>query len=70
MILTPIKSSNIAAYHYDPHSRDLTLQFVGGAKHVYADVPQERVDGMLNNGSAGKYFHKFIRNGFASRKAG
>lgn len=58
---TPIKSSMMSGYHYDPASQALTVQFSGGKAYAYADVPQAKVDAMTAHNSAGTYFAASIK---------
>ena len=39
--LTPVESSNVAAIGYDADSRELRVQFKGGAIYRYVGVPPE-----------------------------
>jgi hypothetical protein len=65
---TPIKSSMMKGYHYDPASRVLTVQFHGGSPYAYADVPAERVAAMTGGKSAGSYFAACIKPQHAPTK--
>jgi hypothetical protein len=40
-LLTPVKSSNVAATGYDAASQTLHVQFKGGKTYAYAGVPPE-----------------------------
>ncbi len=53
-------SSVVAAVAYDATSRDLDVEFVGGALYRYRGVPREEVDGLLNAGSPGRYLNTRI----------
>lgn len=68
MALTPVKSSNIKAVGYDAGSKALTVEFHGGAQHIYEDVPPEKHAGMMEADSPGRYFHANIRNAHKSSK--
>lgn len=56
-------SSNIAATHYDPQSRTMTVRFRNGGEYQYGGVVQDTYDGLVNAESIGKHFHKHIRSG-------
>ena len=66
--LTPIKSSMFSGHHYDPNTRQMTVQFNNGAVHVYDDVPMEKHEAFTGNQSPGRYFNERIKNNYASRK--
>lgn len=58
---TPIKSSMMSGVHYDPATRELTVQFSGGSVYRYDDVSAERVETMMGNKSPGGYFTASIK---------
>lgn len=58
--LTPVKSSMMAGYAYDPNTRDLVVQFNSGAAYRYSDVSAEKVEAMAGNKSIGAYFNAKI----------
>lgn len=60
--LTPIESSSLNGYHYDPNSRVLTVQFSSGAHYSYDDIPIEKVEALTGNKSPGGYFAANIRD--------
>lgn len=66
--LIPIESSMFSGYHYDPNTRQMTVQFKNGAVHVYDDVPLEKHEAFTGNISPGRYFNDNIKSNFASRK--
>lgn len=66
--LTPLKSSALAGYAYDPNARVLTVEYASGAKYAYEDVGIEKVEAMQGNPSPGSYFAARIRNNFKARK--
>ncbi len=66
--LTPIESSMFSGHHYDPSTRQLTLQFKNGAVHVFDDVPMEKHEAFAGNQSPGKYFNDRIKSQYPSRK--
>lgn len=67
---TPLKSSMMKGYHYDPASQVLTAQFHGGLPYAYAGVPQAKVDAMLAAPSSGSYFAANIRSAHKATKLG
>jgi hypothetical protein len=67
---TPLTSSMLKGYHYDPAAKILTAQFHGGAPYAYAGVPQAKVDAMTAADSAGAYFAANIRSAHKATKLG
>jgi len=54
--MNPVKSSNVAATGYDPHSKTLAVQFRGGGKtYHYSDVPHDLFERMNKAESVGKF---------------
>lgn len=66
--LTPIKSSMLTGHHYDPDGRVLTVEFQGGKRYAYSDVPAEKFEAFKGNASPGGYFAANIRNNHAATK--
>ena len=66
--LTPIDSSMFSGHHYDPNTRQMTVQFKNGAVHVYDDVPMEKHEAFTGALSPGKYFNERIKSNYLSRK--
>ncbi len=63
MKLTPLKSSNIEACHFDPETKVLTIKFKSGGTYHYSGCEQHHFDGLCSAESAGKWFHKNIKSG-------
>lgn len=71
VVLTPVKSSNLAAVGHDPARGELHVKFLSGAHHVYEGVSPEAHQALLSAPSAGSHFyHNFIKAGIKSRKLG
>lgn len=66
--LTPITSSALSGHHYDPQTRQMTVQFRSGATWQYDDVPAEKFDAFTGAASPGSYFGSKIRDHFKGRK--
>lgn len=60
--VTPLSSSNLSAYNYDPDTQLLTIQFASGRSYDYKNVPQDVADGLGQADSPGKYFNNNIKN--------
>ena len=58
-------SSNLEEATYDPSVENLTIVFNDGAIYVYYNVPNAVYRGLCAAGSAGKYFHRSIKNRYA-----
>lgn len=60
--LTKLDSSLLAGFHYDPQSRDLTVEFKdSGRRYVYKDVTAEKIEALHGADSAGAYFNRRIK---------
>lgn len=55
------RSSNLRSAEYDAATSSLTIEFHGGRLYRYAGVPPEIYEGLLRAYSAGRYFHRWIR---------
>ena len=67
--LTPIESSMFSGHHYDPTTREMTVQFKNGAIHVYDDVPMEKHEAFTGSASPGKYFNDRIKQMYPLRSS-
>lgn len=71
--MRPVESSNIQAAGYDPATNTLRVEFKGGTRGQYKDVPLEAwlkweqtfTDASVSSGS---HFHNNIRNTYAYEK--
>lgn len=69
--MEPVQSSNIRAIGYDPATQDLEVHFRGGSRYRYHGVDAQAHETFLNSpheGSHGKHFHQFIREGYSWEK--
>lgn len=60
-------SSHIQAAQYDAETKELVIRFPQ-ASYLYADVPQDVVDGFSAAISAGSYLHASIKGRFVATK--
>lgn len=67
-IFTPITSSMLSGYHYDPDSRVLTVRYTSGAEYAHDDVSAEKVHALEGNVSPGRFFNAHIRDNHPGRK--
>ena len=61
----PIASSNIQSIGYDEANNVLEIEFTGGARYQYHNVPSDIYQNLLNAQSTGKYFVESIKNQFS-----
>ena len=59
-IATP-QSSNVARFSYEVATQILTVEFNGGSRYDYYDVPDHIFEGMKNADSIGKYLNSEIK---------
>lgn len=62
------QSSNLLTFDYDADQKMVIIEFKGGGKYIYMNVPQEIVDKFYESESKGKYFHQFIKGKFTFEK--
>ena len=65
---TRLTSSNLAAAKYEPEDMALFVVFTNGGHYLYSGVPQDVYDGLIEAESAGRYFHREIRNNYPAMK--
>jgi hypothetical protein len=58
-------STVIRAFHYDPPTGRLIIEFRSGRRYVYSDVPLEEFTSLQNARSKGSYFNTRIRDHYA-----
>lgn len=58
--LSPLKSSAITGYHYDPATETLHLGFASGGVHSYGGVDPKKAASLAQADSVGSFFHKHI----------
>jgi hypothetical protein len=62
-----VKSSNIAAIGYDPHTFELHVRFTNGNHYVYRSVSKDAHSAFMNaTRSYGKFFAEHIRSKYSS----
>ena len=61
-------SSNIKSVYYDPVVRELTVEFIGGSRYRYNEVPVEVYKEFMRSESKGRYFNSNIKKGFKYEK--
>lgn len=62
MKLIPVEgSSNVQAVGYDPATREMRVQFKGGAIYTHADVPEAKHAAFMAAPSKGTHYHDNFR---------
>lgn len=61
-------SSNLYSVGYEPDTATLEIEFRHGGVYQYSSVPARVYEGLMNSGSHGQYFHRYIRNVYPYRK--
>ena len=57
-----VVSSNIARIKYNRLSRELLVEFKGGAQYLYQNVPQDTFLSVITADSIGSAFHRLIKS--------
>jgi hypothetical protein len=65
---TPLKSSMISDYRYDPENEQLDIRFTTGKEYAYFNVPPNVVSAFATAKSAGKFFNAYIKDVFLSEE--
>jgi hypothetical protein len=61
---TPLHSSVLAGFRYDPDRQQLWLRFRNGDLYLYQMVPATVMQALLEAPSPGRYFNTAIRGSF------
>ena len=61
-------SSAIKSIKYDVNTKLLAIQFTSGGIYDYPEVPQDKVEGLINAESAGRYFNQHIKQYSINKK--
>lgn len=64
-----VSSSNLEAYRYNEHTKELQVRFHGGRIYSYAGVPQNIVDEFASAPSKGHYLNASIKHQYAAQRA-
>lgn len=57
----PLTSSNLSAARYDKDTNTLEVEFIGGRRYQYFDVPLQVFEGLICAESCGKYLNENIK---------
>jgi len=58
------ESSNIAGFDYEKTTKVLTIEFKGGTRYNYYDVPEHVVEQMKRAPSKGQFHAQNIKNAY------
>ena len=65
----PVDSTAVRNVGFDPDSKTLEVQFVGGDVYRYANVPERHFHALTSGeGSVGRYVNREIRDRYAYKK--
>jgi len=65
-----VKSSNLNAIGYDQETETLVVEFKGGGRYAYSDVPAEVFMAFQDADSAGKFFHREVKGQYPAERLG
>jgi len=65
---TPLRSSVLAGFRYDPDRQQLWLRFQSGDLYLYPMVPVAVMQALLDAPSHGHFFNTAIRGCFSCRR--
>lgn len=57
-------STNVMGAGYDEGARELTVDFKGGARYLYRDVPKVVADELMKSNSPGRYIRQNLAGSF------
>jgi hypothetical protein len=66
--MTPVKSSTVAAYDYDPATQAMTVQYKSGGTYTYTGVPPKVHADFVAAGSKGSFLARHIRGRYDHTK--
>lgn len=61
------ESSNVNGFGYSKDKQELTVEFIGGARYVYRDVPPEVFEGMKAAKSKGVFLAQRVKGYFPTQ---
>lgn len=64
-----VVSSNVNGIAYDADTGTLYVEFKGGSRYKYADVPETEYEAFLNASSPGRFFNDNIKDAYATSRA-
>lgn len=62
------KSTAISELRYSARRQELTILFTDGTGYKYSDVPKEMFQAFKDAPSKGKFFNRFVREGYNYEK--
>lgn len=64
-----VYSSNVQTVGYDPETHELIITWTRGKRSIYANVPEELAEQLVNAPSVGRMINTEIKNYYAHRYA-
>lgn len=68
MLTAKLNSTCLDEVTYDTDRHDLTLTFAHGGRYRYFDVPEVVFHELVTAPSAGRAFHRIVRNEYATER--
>lgn len=68
MIRQPVHSSNLKSIGYDEQQKILEIEFLNSGIYQYTNVSKNMFVDLMTASSKGKFFAKFIKDRFPTRK--
>lgn len=56
-----LRSSFLSRMKYDPGTKTLDVELVGGRNYTFSGVPADVAEGLASAGSPGQYFHAHLK---------
>lgn len=63
-----VTSSNILGVGYEPETRTLYVEFKGGKRYRYLNVPEEEYEAFIAAPSPGSFFHDSIKDVYQTQR--
>ena len=68
MLRQPVQSSDLKSVGYEEQQNLLEIEFISGGIYQYSGVPKDIYSGLVNAPSHGKFFARFIKDRFPTRR--
>lgn len=66
-VMRNVYSSHVDRIGHDPETNELHVEWQGGKRSVYSDVPAAKAGDVMNSWSVGKAIHKDIKGAHEHR---
>ncbi|MFY9981486.1 MAG: KTSC domain-containing protein [Methanoregula sp.] len=68
MLRQAVQSSNLKSVGYDYQQNLLEIEFISGGIYQYSSVPKDMYSGLMDAPSHGKFFARFIKDRFPTKR--